>query len=88
MKKVEKKCGLPEIRLHDLRHTAASLLAPHVTPKQLQDFLGHEDISTTLGIYTHIVDEQRRATSNAMDKIIGSAFVLKSCSEEETEVSK
>ena len=42
-----KKCGLPVIRFHDLRHTAASLLAPHVTPKQLQEFLGHEDISTT-----------------------------------------
>ncbi len=37
-----KKCGLPVIRFHDLRHTAASLLAPHVTPEQLRDFLGHE----------------------------------------------
>ena len=82
VKKVEKECALSGIRLHDLRHTAASLLAPHVTPKQLQDFLGHEDISTTLGIYTHIVDEQRRATSNAMNDIIGSAFVLNECSGE------
>lgn len=85
VKKVEKKCGLATIRFHDLRHTAASLLAPHVSPKQLQDFLGHEDISTTFGIYTHIVDEQRRATSNAMNQIIGGAFVLEECSGEKAE---
>ncbi len=65
-----KKCGLPVIRFHDLRHTAASLLAPHVTPKQLQEFLGHEDISTTLGIYTHVLDDQKRETTAAMNNVL------------------
>lgn len=88
VKKVEEKCGLPSIRFHDLRHTAASLLAPYVAPKQLQEFLGHEDISTTLGIYTHIVDEQRRATSNTMNQILGGAFVLNECSEGNEESSE
>lgn len=87
-KQLMKKCGLSEIRFHDLRHTAASLLAPHVTPKQLQEFLGHEDISTTLEIYTHVNDEQRKETSNAMNQIISGGFVLKDCSEENAESSE
>ena len=58
-----KQCGLPVILFHDWRHTAASLLAPHVTPKQLQEFLGHEDISTTLGIYPYVLDDQKRETT-------------------------
>ena len=62
--------GLPVIRFHDLRHTAATLLAPHVAPEQLRDFLGHEHISTTYDIYTHILDEQKRATSAAMNEVM------------------
>lgn len=71
-----KKCGLPVIRFHDLRHTAASLLAPHVTPKQLQEFLGHEDISTTLGIYTHVLDDQKRETTAAMNNVLSGLSVM------------
>ena len=56
-KQLMKKCGLPIIRYHDLRHTAATLLVPHVSHKQLQEFLGHEDIATTYNVYTHILDE-------------------------------
>ena len=48
------KYGLPEIRFHDLRHTAGSLLlAQGVNIKQIQEFLGHSDVTTTLNIYTH-----------------------------------
>jgi len=71
-----KKCGLPVIRFHDLRHTAASLLAPHVTPKQLQEFLGHEDISTTLGIYAHVLDDQKRETTAAMNNVLSGLSVM------------
>ena len=71
-----KKCGLPIIRFHDLRHTAASLLAPHVSPKQLQEFLGHEDISTTYNVYTHILDEQKIATSAAMNEVLKNVSVV------------
>ena len=71
-----KKCGLPVIRFHDLRHTAASLLAPRVTPKQLQEFLGHEDISTTLGIYAHVLDDQKRETTAAMNNVLSGLSVM------------
>ncbi len=47
--------GLPRIRFHDLRHSAASiLLAMGVNPKHVQELLGHTRISTTLDIYSHV----------------------------------
>lgn len=62
--------SLPDIRVHDMRHTAASLLTAHdATPQQAQEFLGHESISTTLDIYTHCLDESKRKTADIMDKI-------------------
>lgn len=62
--------NLPDIRVHDMRHTAASLLAAHdATPQQAQEFLGHENISTALDIYTHCLDESKRKTADIMDKI-------------------
>ena len=48
--------GLPRIRVHDLRHTAASLLLSRgVHPKIVQDLLGHSTISLTLDTYSHVV---------------------------------
>lgn len=62
--------NLSDIRVHDMLHTAASLLAAHdATPQQAQEFLGHESISTTLDIYTHCLDESKRKTADIMDKI-------------------
>ena len=65
------KAGLPKVRYHDLRDTAASLLAStgDVTLKQLQDFMGHEDIATTMNIYVHVLDGEKQAASEAMDAI-------------------
>lgn len=43
--------GIKKARFHDLRHTAATMLAnAGVPPKQLQAFLGHDDIEMTLGV--------------------------------------
>jgi integrase len=50
-----KRAGLPYIRFHDLRHTFASLMMPHVkNPQIVQEMLGHSRISTTLDIYSHL----------------------------------
>lgn len=50
------KFGLPKIRLHDLRHTHATLgLAAGVPPKIMSDRLGHATVSFTLDVYTHAV---------------------------------
>lgn len=46
---------LPVIRLHDLRHTSATIaLAAGVHPKVVQERLGHADISITLDLYSHV----------------------------------
>jgi integrase len=48
--------GLPVIRLHDLRHTSATLaLAAGVHPKVVQERLGHLSINITLDTYSHVV---------------------------------
>lgn len=53
-KKVLKAAGLPDIRFHDLRHSAASLLAAlGVEPKVIQNMLGHESSKITMDVYTH-----------------------------------
>ena len=47
--------GLRHIRFHDLRHSCASLLLANDVPmKQIQEWLGHSDISTTANIYSHL----------------------------------
>ncbi len=59
--------GLPEITLHDTRHTLGTLLKDSgVSPKDAQTILGHANISTTLQIYTHSGDESRKKAMNAL----------------------
>ena len=49
-----KKAGLPRIRLHDLRHTYATLaLSAGVHPKIVSERLGHANIGITLDCYSH-----------------------------------
>ena len=61
-----KQADLPNIRFHDLRHTAAKLmLQQHTHPKVLQERLGHSDISLTLNTYSHVLqDIQEEAAEN------------------------
>ena len=50
--------GDQRLNLHRFRHTYASmLLEQEVNPKVAQKLLGHRDVSTTLGVYTHVVPE-------------------------------
>jgi integrase len=51
-----KRAGLPIIRLHDLRHSAASiLLAAGTHPKVVSELLGHSSIGLTLDTYSHVI---------------------------------
>ena len=60
------ECGLPPIRLHDLRHGAASLaLAAGVNMKVVQEMLGHASIITTADIYTSVLSEAAYAAAEA-----------------------
>lgn len=66
-----KKNNLKHIRFHDLRHSCASLLyANGVNIKDIQEWLGHSDISTTLNIYTHLNYKNKVASANAIASIL------------------
>jgi integrase len=53
---IVRRAGLPTIRLHDLRHSAASLaLAAGIHPKVVSERLGHANIQITLDTYSHVV---------------------------------
>jgi len=65
--KVLKQAGLRHIRFHDLRHSCASLLlANHVPLKQIQEWLGHSDFSTTANIYAHLSVESKQQSAQAI----------------------
>ena len=66
-KQLLKKNGLREIRFHDLRHSCASLLLSLGVPmKQIQEWLGHSDISTTSNIYAHLDYQSKVSSAEAM----------------------
>ena len=50
--------GDQQLNLHCFRHTYSSmLLEQEITPKVVQELLGHRDVSTTLGVHTLVVSE-------------------------------
>ena len=69
------RAGIGHHRFHDLRHTAATLLAVQgVHPRAIQAALGWENLSM-LNRYTHFVEEQRQAVATAMDSILSPVAV-------------
>ena len=65
--KLLEKNNLPHIRFHEIRHSCASLLLnENWTLKDVQEYLGHADITTTANIYGHL-DVSRKA--NMVDKL-------------------
>jgi integrase len=56
------------VRLHDLRHTAATLLLSQgVHPKLVQELLGHSSVAITLDRYSHFLPSMGDQTAVAMD---------------------
>jgi integrase len=67
------KAGLPRIKVHALRHTAATILKDLNVPiKDVQMILGHAHISTTLAIYQHGTSETQRTAMNTLgERLLG-----------------
>lgn len=63
--------GVPHIRFHDLRHTAASLLVRRGVPiKAVAGRLGHADASLTMRVYMHVDEEQRRKVALSLQVLL------------------
>ena len=66
-----KQAGLEEIRFHDLRHTAASILLKNgASMKQIQEWLGHSDYGTTANIYSHLDDSSKKAVGTRQFQVL------------------
>lgn len=65
--------GVKRIRIHDLRHSHASLLISKLgaQPNLVADRLGHEKIQTTLSTYSHLYPEQSRKLADQLNDLIG-----------------
>ena len=61
---------LPQIRLHDLRHSVASnLLNLGFSVVQVQEWLGHGSASTTLNFYAHVDKSSKISIADTLDKL-------------------
>ena len=69
--KLTRRCGLNGVRLHDARHSHASLLLKQgIHPKVVQERLGHASIAITLDTYSHTVQGMQRAAAAGFDDAI------------------
>ena len=65
------QAGLPRIRFHDLRHTAASLMLNHNVPIiVVSRILGHSRPSITLDVYGHLYMEMQDEAARIIDELI------------------
>ena len=63
-----KDVGLPHMRFHDLRHSAATLLlSMGVSMKVVQELLGHSNFSITANVYTHVLPSMQQEAMDKMD---------------------
>lgn len=69
--KLIREAGLPHLRVHDLRHTHATLMFREgIHPKIVQERLGHSKIATTLDIYSHVVPGLQEAAAERFDRLL------------------
>lgn len=67
-----KKAKLRRVKLHDLRHTCASLLlAEGVAPRVVMELLGHSAIAVTMNTYSHVIPALQDESAKRMDALFG-----------------
>ncbi len=68
---LQKKAKVPRIRLHDLRHTHATLLFNDgKNIKMISQRLGHSDVGITLSVYAHLAPEAQDEAADSIDDLI------------------
>jgi integrase len=66
--------GLPNIRLYDLRHTAATLaLTAGVSPKIASEQLGHPSVAFTLDVYSHVLPHMQDTAAMRVESLLTAA---------------
>lgn len=66
-----KRAGLPNIRFHDLRHTAATLLLSQGVPaKVVSEMLGHASVAFTLQVYAHVLPSMQKDAAAAVQRVL------------------
>jgi integrase len=64
------RAGLPDMRFHDLRHSAATiLLVMGVHPKVVQELLGHSSIAITMNVYSHLLPSMQGDAMNLVNDV-------------------
>jgi integrase len=72
---------LPAIRVHDLRHSAAtSMLIQNVHPKVVQEMLGHSTVMTTLDTYSHVIPTLHVDAVQKLDELLDQVAVWREAS--------
>ena len=67
LKRCCKRTGVKVIRVHDIRHSHASMLVDSgADPLLIADRLGHEKVTTTLGTYSHLYPDRGQALASAL----------------------
>jgi integrase len=70
-KRLLKEADLPDIRFHDLRHSAATmLLGLDIHPKVVQEMLGHSQIGMTLDIYSHVLPTMQMEAVSKLNAVL------------------
>ncbi|MHC1761451.1 MAG: tyrosine-type recombinase/integrase [Negativicutes bacterium] len=72
--RILKKAGIANVRVHDLRHTCATLLMlSGVHSKVVQEILGHSNIGITLDIYSHTLPSMRSEAADSINNFVAAS---------------
>ena len=70
-----KRAGLPKICFHDLRHTFATLsLQEGVSPRTIQESLGHHDAAFTMNTYSHVTEKMKQEATDKIGNLLASCL--------------
>jgi len=71
--KLVKEAGFPDLTMHGLRHTHATILLEQgVNPKVVSERLGHASVATTMDIYSHVLPDMQEKAAQVIDTVLAS----------------